>query len=58
MQNCGHTIEFCSIAVLDEALDCMDRLINEAIETRLYPRHFNRDRDFNLSVSPGTGWLI
>jgi hypothetical protein len=42
--------EFDNTTILHKALGYIDHLIKKAIEIRLYPRNFNRDRGFNLSV--------
>jgi hypothetical protein len=41
-----HSIDFSSTAILDKALVYIDNLIKEAIEIRLHPRNFNKDRGF------------
>jgi hypothetical protein len=47
----GHIIDVSNTAIPDKAPGYMDRLIKEAIEIRLHPRNFDRDRGSNLSRS-------
>jgi hypothetical protein len=42
-------MNFSSTSILDKATGYMDHMIKEAIEIRLHPRNFNRDRGFTLS---------
>jgi hypothetical protein len=45
----GHNIDFNNITILDKVTGYMDRIVKEAIEIRLHPNNFNRDRGFTLS---------
>jgi hypothetical protein len=44
----GHSIDFSSTSILDKATGNTDHVIKEAIEIRLHPINFNRDRSFTL----------
>jgi hypothetical protein len=45
----GHVINFNNIMILEKVTGYMDYLVKEAIEIRLHPNNFNRDRGFTLS---------
>jgi hypothetical protein len=47
--NTGHRINFSSTIVLDRTLSYVDRLVKEAIGTRLNNKDFNRDSGLTLS---------
>jgi excinuclease UvrABC helicase subunit UvrB len=47
----GHNIDFNNITILEKVTGYMNHIVKEAIERRLHPNNFNRDRGFNLSLA-------
>lgn len=47
----GYDVDFSRKSILDKATGYMNRMIKEAIETRLHPRTFSMDGGFTLSRS-------